>query len=197
MCFGQFAHNVADSGLWDPHNLTDFSYYIEGVPMEAPLIFGGAAFSGVGLLFIITDVFAFYYLAYSDVSRWRLFFLIAACQLGMLLSYSAILAKEFNSDAFWALLVLGLLYGCGCLINRKFASVAPEQQDGAREAWIPDTGWRFSSPLSMVLLYMFSLIFLIAVAGMFLSGGPKILPESAPEPVPKQAERANINPHHP
>jgi hypothetical protein len=96
-CFGQLLLELVESGIWDPTNLTGISYYIENGLMKTPATFALGALSGVGLIFILLDVFCFYQFLHTDRSRLALFFTIAGSQIGMVYSFWLI----FERDSPW------------------------------------------------------------------------------------------------
>lgn len=123
-CFGQVLSELIEHDVWSPTILSNLSYYLDGILMKTPITFALSALSGVGLVFVLLDVFCFYQLLHTGRSRLALFFMIAGNQIGMTYSFWLIFERDypwrFHSQV---LASIGLLMGLHWLLRKVIVSI--------------------------------------------------------------------------
>jgi hypothetical protein len=132
VCFGQILFGLSQSQFWDPHDMTEISFYVSEALFQIPITLVMAALSGVGLLFLLIDFVCLYRLLHEETSRVDLFFTIAACQMAMLFSIWIVSSRcnpsEYITYSILAGIVLAFLYWSVKFTKRKI------EQSGAANA---------------------------------------------------------------
>ena len=126
-CLGQIIFTLIHSGFWDPHDMTGVGFYLREALFSTPFTFVIGLLSGIGIIFLIIDFACLYRLIHDEGSRLDLFFTIAACQMGMMISVWLVHSREYPGEYIpWSVLACILLafsYWIAKLIRKKIEQV--------------------------------------------------------------------------